>query len=210
MSRLTSMIRKWFPPKVPLPPLYLSAEDDAKIRGVLDSQPRNGIFVDLGANVGNVTAVALEYGHRVFAFEPGPAWPILKARFGQDSRVELINKCIGARPRVVDFYVRRDGNTYDPSFVVSYELGRRTRVEVVPIVEFLRSVGRPVMVVKMDIEGAEAECLEAVLESGIHREVGLFIVETHERFSADIANRIHAIRKRIAVEDISNIDLTWT
>ena len=183
MSRLTAFYRRYFGKMAPPPPLFLAPEGDAQIRAVLDGMPRNGVFVDLGANVGNVTAIALEYGHEVFAFEPGPAWPILHKRFGQDWRVTLIKKAIGGSARMVDFHIRKDENTYDATFLQGYERGSSTQVEVVPVVDFLRSLDRPATVVKMDIEGAEAECLEAILDSGVHREVGLFLVETHERFS---------------------------
>lgn len=209
MMSLTSMYRRYFGRMAPPPPLFLSPEEDSQIREVLDAMPRDGIFVDLGANVGNVTSVALEYGHKVYAFEPGPAWPILYKRFGSDPRVTLINKAIGATARVVDFHIRKDWNTHDATFVRSYERGSSKRVEVVPIVDFLRSLG-PVTIVKMDIEGAEAECLEAVVESGVYREVGLFLAETHERFSDDIAQRIDRIKQQIAADDIRNMRLDWS
>jgi hypothetical protein len=60
-------------------------------------------------------------------------------------------------------------------------------VEVVDIVEFIRGLPSPPTIVKMDIEGAEAECLEAILDAGCHQSVGIILVETHELASSDIA-----------------------
>jgi FkbM family methyltransferase len=193
----------------PPPRQHLTPEEESKIRSVLDAFPRNGVFVDLGANAGNVTAVALEYGHTVYAFEPGPAWPVIHNRFGKDERVTLFNKAIGSHSRVVDFHIRKDGNSTDASFLKAYRRGTTKKVEVVPVVDFLRSLPKRADIVKMDIEGAEAECLEAILDAGIHKNTGLFLVETHDRFSADLAERLDAIRRRIDVEHITNIDLTW-
>ncbi|ESX11305.1 MULTISPECIES: hypothetical protein [unclassified Mesorhizobium] len=53
---------------------------------------------------------------------------------------------------------------------------------------------------KMDIEGSEAECLEAILEAGLQDAVGAILVETHDRVSPDIAHRVERIRQRIAQE----------
>ncbi|ESZ04426.1 MULTISPECIES: hypothetical protein [unclassified Mesorhizobium] len=53
---------------------------------------------------------------------------------------------------------------------------------------------------KMDIEGSEAECLEAILEAGLQDAIGAILVETHDRVSPDIARRVERIRQRIAQE----------
>lgn len=87
--------------------------------------------------------------------------------------------------------------------------GNSFEVEVIDLVDFLRNVGEPVSVLKMDIEGAEVECIESILDSGIHKSIGQILVETHEEIFTDLVDRTRALRERIEHEKIMNIDLSW-
>ena len=217
MSRLTALWCRYFPPKVLPPQHFLSLTEDAKIRSILESLPRNGIFVDLGANIGNVTAVALEYGHHLFAFEPDPfAVVLLSQRFGTNPSVTIMPKAIGSSSRIERFYRRKDveegAASQASSFIPRDEHagGKMIEVEVVGIDAFLKELSSPPIVMKVDIEGAEAELLEALIDSGAHTRIGMILVETHDRFSPELASRLDRIRGRIADQRITNIDLSWT
>jgi FkbM family methyltransferase len=170
-----------------------------------------GVFLDLGANVGQVTRKALSYGHDVIAFEPDPrALTVLRENFANDRRVTIIPKAVGANSRTATFCL--SDKTTEASSLVSNrdnETGATIEVEVIDIVGFLRGIDRPIAAIKMDIEGAEAECLEAILDAGLHRRVGYILVELHAWISPDIDKRLAAIRARIAAENILNIDLSW-
>lgn len=168
------------------------------------------IFLDLGANIGLVTGAALRQGFNVIAFEPDPkALATLRARFVDDPRVQIIPKAVGGSARPAKLYRCPDEDTEWSSLnrIDVHAGGEVIDVEVVDLVEFIRSLDRPVSVVKMDIEGAEAECLEAILDADLHRSIGFILVETHERFSTELAIRIAAIRKR--VKGMPNINLDW-
>jgi FkbM family methyltransferase len=179
--------------------------------------PADSLFVDLGANVGDVTRHALSYGMRVIAFEPDPvAGRMLTKRFGNNPRVQIIPKAIGGSSRRATFHQRHDvttkfRETESSSLIFTSEHvnGHAFEVEVVDIVQFLRGLGEPVAVLKMDIEGAEAECLEAIMDDGVYRSIGRILVETHDRFSPDLGARIGKLRDRIAQEGIGNIDMDW-
>ena len=177
--------------------------------------PRGGTFLDLGANVGLITGAALKLGYKVVAFEPDPhALAALTARFGSHPDVEIVPKAVGAGARSATFHrhPRADkGNTQASSmFATSYHLGgTQISVEVVDLVDFLKSQPTMPSIVKMDIEGSEAECLEAILDAGLQNSIGAFLVEAHDRVSPDIAHRLDHIRQRIAEGNIRNINLEW-
>ncbi|MRX33235.1 FkbM family methyltransferase [Aminobacter sp. MDW-2] len=183
---------------------------------LMKSAPRGGLFVDLGANVGDVTNRALAYGMRVIAFEPDPvARKVLVERFGRNDRVTIIPKAVGASARTAVFYQRPDianvGKTQSSSLLETHEhaSGSQIEVEVIDLVQFLRDLREPVSVIKMDIEGAEVECLEALFESGIYRSIGAMLVETHDRLFPQLTPRLDRIRNRITVEQLSHVCLDW-
>jgi len=184
---------------------------------IMRKVPAGSLFIDLGANVGDVTGHALAYGVRVFAFEPDPiARKTLAKRFGGNDRVTIIPKAVGGSARKAQFHQRpdvNDGRRTESSSLIQtheHENGNSFEVEVVDLVAFLQGLDGPIAVVKMDIEGAEAECIEAMLDAGLHHSIGQIWVETHERFSPELAERIGKLRDRIARENISNINLDWS
>ncbi|CAN7408279.1 FkbM family methyltransferase [Aminobacter sp. LjRoot7] len=183
---------------------------------LMNSSPRGGLFIDLGANVGDVTNRALGYGMRVIAFEPDPvARRVLVDRFGANDRVTVIPKAVGASARTAVFYQRPDianvGKTQSSSLLETHEHadGSQLEVEVINLVEFLQDLREPISVIKMDIEGAEVECLEAMFASGMYRNVGGMLVETHDRLFPQLSERLARIRERITAERLSHISLDW-
>lgn len=204
------LYRRWLWPRR----RYRQVEYD--FHRMMKRSPAGGLFIDLGANVGDVTRHALNYGMKVIAFEPDPlACRVLTEKFGGDDRIKIIPKAVGGAARVATFYQRPDVDnirrTESSSLMRTseHERGSSFDVEVVDLAQFLRDLRQPVAILKMDIEGAEAECIEAILDAGIHHSIGKILVETHERFSPDLAARIGRLRDRIAREGIDNIDLDW-
>jgi len=204
------LYRKWHMPPKP------NRQAEYDFHRIMKAAPAGGLFIDLGANVGDVTRHALNYGMKVVAFEPDPtARKVLTKRFGGDDRVTIIPKAVGGSARTAKFYQPSGsdniGRTEGSSLVETslHVNGSIFEVEVVDIVQFLRGLHEPIAVVKMDIEGAEAECIDAILNAGIHRSIGQVLVETHERFSPELADKIGQLRHRISRESIRNINLDW-
>lgn len=203
------LYRKWRRPPRP------SKQAEYEFHRVMRKLPSGSLFLDLGANVGHVTKHALDYGMQVIAFEPDPeARQILTKRFGDNRNLTIIPKAVGGSARTATFYqssgidVDVDRTQGSSIFETSHNgTGRSFEVEVVDIVQFLH--GKPVAVIKMDIEGAEVECIEAILDAGIHRSIERIFVETHEGYVPDLAARTGKLRHRIAREGISNINLDW-
>lgn len=184
--------------------------------GLMRSVTAGDLFLDLGANIGTVSLVAASYGMKVVAYEPDPvARAVFERRAAGRDGIVIVPKAVGATARVATFYQRPDvadvRRTESSSLVRTQEHqgGTAIEVEVANLIEVVRGLDRPISILKMDIEGAEAECLEALLDAKLHLSIGHILVETHERFSPDLASRIGALRKRVVDEGITNIDMDW-
>ena len=177
--------------------------------------PPGALALDCGANVGDVTGLLVKDGYRVIAFEPEEiALVELRRRFGAHERVTIVPKAIGGTTRRATLYREvKAGTVYTEASSVlpmnHHSAGAAYDVEVVGILDVLAELGEPVDVMKVDIEGAEAELLEAILDAGAQQRIEQIYVETHERLDAGIARRLAAIRSRLAETGVTNIDLGW-
>jgi FkbM family methyltransferase len=191
---------------------------DYNLRTALYRMAPAAIAVDCGANVGEVSAILAKYSDRVIAFEPDPvALTALRKRLSDNPKVTIIPKAVGGSARVEHLFQTdnaRQGDLDDTICTSIFHFDHlsdeaTTEVEVIDLVEFMRGLDAPIGLLKIDIEGGEAEVLEALLDSGFHKRIGCILVETHDRFSPALATRLDAIRARIKRERITNIDLTW-
>ena len=184
-------------------------------RRYIRSAPPGALALDCGANVGNVTGVMADAGMRVIAFEPDrDSFGRLRERFGSNPRVTLVPKAIGATARTVPFFHEmRHGAVYSEGSSIRqmghHSPGSVYDVEVIDVVEYIRGLGEPIYLMKIDVEGAEAEVLEALLDADLLAGMGRVYAELHEWLDKDLAERLISLRRRIADTGLRNIDLNW-
>jgi FkbM family methyltransferase len=154
---------------------------------------------------------------RVIAFEPDPtALAILKQRFSGNDRVTIEGKAVGATAGRAPFFQTdavRKGTILQTQWS---SLDRRdlhdgavAEVEIVDLVAYIQALPERVSILKLDIEGTEAEVLEAILDAGVEKTIGLVVAETHERFSPELSLRIDRLKGRISANSITNVELGW-
>ncbi|HVN40474.1 MAG TPA: FkbM family methyltransferase [Myxococcota bacterium] len=134
----------------------------------------NDLIFDIGMHTGEDTAFYLKKGFRVVAIEANESLVAgARERFADEidaGRLTLYNVAIAEREGTIDFFLNHekdDWGTTSPEFVARNEkLGtRHTKVEVpcVRLQRILRECGVPYYA-KIDIEGADLLCLQALLE----------------------------------------------
>lgn len=179
----------------------------------------DSLCLDLGANVGEYTVkLAAKAGH-VHAFEPDP-WTFeqLRERTARLTNVTLHNVAVGTSEGAVK--MRRAANFHeDPlkhsigtsviDHTQSLEVGETIDVQQIDFLRFVQDLGRPVDLVKMDIEGAEVPLLEAILASDLHTQLGAVFVETHEVNIPELRPGVAALRARIATGRFGHFNLDW-
>jgi FkbM family methyltransferase len=121
--------------------------------------------IDIGANVGDVTAIAAEAvgpSGRVIAYEPSPLTALaLQARFRQHSQVDLRAVAIADRVEHAAFYV--DPSKSTSSTLYSGAIGPDRAAVDVPVTTLDNEL--PLLpaidLIKVDAQGAEARIFEA-------------------------------------------------
>ena len=200
--------RAFGPPEVP-----------AELRPVFRTLRRGTVAVDCGANVGNVTALLAERGAEVYAFEPNPAaFHVLERRFAGRPAVHCLQKAVAAMAGTSRLYLHVDANDDPVGWSAGSSLlqekpnvdpGTCIEVETVDLDAFLAGLGRPVAVLKLDVEGAEIEILERLLDTGRLGDVWNVLVEMHDRKVPGLAERGAALRRRLDDERYAHVRLDW-
>jgi FkbM family methyltransferase len=181
--------------------------------------PAGTLAVDCGASVGDVTAVFREKGLRVHSFEPNPlAFAHLKDRFAGDDMVTCHQAAISGKDGRAQFYPHEDLSedsleTANGSSLLEFKSNvlndQAMDVDVIDLARFIDELGCEVEVLKIDIEGAEIEAVNRLLDTGSYRKAKRILVETHERKIHELREPTEALRKRIEEMAVEHIRLDW-
>ncbi len=187
------------------------AEAMGFLRGVCAMLRPGDLAIDCGANLGVVTAELAATGADVWAFEPDPyAFGQLLSRFADASNVILHNRAVGVRAgsvrlmRAANFETNPKGASVKSTILGGgRQIDESAGVEV-ELIDFpgliaeTAAARREVAFVKMDIEGAELEILEALDARGLMGGIRCLVAETHERKFKDLRPRYRALRERFS------------
>ncbi|TVQ44300.1 MAG: FkbM family methyltransferase [Gammaproteobacteria bacterium] len=177
------------------------------------------IAIDCGANVGLYTVKMAASGARVFAFEPDPA---AYAKLVQATReypnVTVYQAAVTTQPGPVKLYLHKWAEQ-DPvywstgsSLLESKNNIRKDRyieVEAVMLAEFIEGLEGRVKLLKMDIEGAEVDVLNQLLERGLHSRIDAAFVEVHDRRVAALRAPTQQLRERLEKLQARQFRLDW-
>lgn len=147
-----------------------------------------GLVFDIGANVGDLSAVFLDMGYQVVACEPDLVnFRILQARFSGDKRITLLQKAVaqhrgealvyrspahgGSLSTLSDKRRQQLNGTEDEEGVISFESGNL--VGLISLDDMIAAYGLPVYI-KIDVEGFEQQVL-----SGLSQPVPLLSFEAN-------------------------------
>ena len=184
----------------------------------INSLPRGSLVIDVGANVGKFTKIFLKKEFKVHAFEADPiAINELKKNCGDDENLKLFEVAVGIKNESKKLYRYRKFDAANPettigSSVLSFRRGKDkpfVEIKCVDFIDYLKNIENKIALLKMDIEGAEVEILEKIIDEKLYKKIGKIYAETHERFSNKIAIETVNLRARLVKENINNINLNW-
>lgn len=199
------------------------ARAEGYLAGVTAMLRPGDLALDLGANMGVVTDILARTGADVVAFEPDPwAFAKLTERFAGTPNLTLVNAAVGVGSGTVRLMRASnfDANPHGAS-VKSTILDGGRQIDAdnavdVPLIDFPAYIAdrlkdRPeIAFIKMDIEGAELDILEAMDRDALFDRVRVLVAETHERKFRDLRPRYRDLRRSFAGKyDPNRVSLDW-
>lgn len=192
------------------------------LQGICSMLAPGDLVIDCGANVGEVTAPLSATGADVVCFEPDPfAFEKLKRRFGDVENVTLRNAAVGVERGTVRLMraANFDDNPKGASVKSTILEGGRGiseddgfDVDLVDFPGYLRETleTRNIAFLKMDIEGAELDILEAMEAQNLFDKINLTVAETHERKFKALRPRFKALKQRVSqAYPPEKVNLDW-
>lgn len=175
--------------------------------------------VDLGANVGDFTCRLAQFASTVYAFEPDPwAFSELQKRTAHLANVVLIPAAAGGDEGVVRLFrhPKRHENrllSSVSSICADSRIVKRQSqaidVEKIDFVKWLKGSPEQFGLLKIDIEGAEVELLEALLWSDEVERFNYIFCETHEPELPHLLDRYTKLRSRAESLGHPTVNLDW-
>lgn len=177
--------------------------------------------IDLGANVGDYTRMMASVAKRVIAFEPDP-WTlgVLQANVADLDNVKIEGVAAGTHEGRVLLYrhVQFEENPVlhsDSSSLVASKsnVAEEGAVEVsqIDFIAYLERLNEDIGTIKMDIEGAEVDLLEALLDrTEIMKRISFIFVETHESRIPGHERRVKLLQGRIREIQKPSINMHWS
>ena len=180
---------------------------------------RDKSAVDLGANVGSFTAEIASKVFKVHAFEPDPwAFRQLEERTKDMDNVVLYNTAVGHGSGTVTLYQHPKMKSNKMLSTVSSIIDESrmvrddsvaVKVEKIDFVEFLSRSNETFGILKIDVEGAELEILERLIDSDQLNRFEYIFCETHEPELPHLLARFDALRKHANSIASPKINLDW-
>lgn len=163
-----------------------------------------GVMVDLGANIG---MVSLDWASRlpgvvVHAYEPHPdTFATLAANITANQmseRLRIYKEAVSGQPGTLVLGmvsgISVDASAYGES--AQFDESASVRVPAVSLDQVVARCAShgPINLVKMDVEGAEADTLEGASPHSLEK-VGQFVIEYHDHLSPDARSRCASVLK---------------
>ncbi|RUO18738.1 hypothetical protein CWE08_10940 [Aliidiomarina iranensis] len=177
------------------------------------------IAIDCGANVGIYTEIMARSGATVYAFEPNPiAFAALQERVADYPNVKLFQAASTVKPGSFKLYSHRHAKRDPLLYSVSSSLISAKsnvnaddfyEVEGVVLSDFIADLAKPVKLLKMDVEGAEIEIINDLMDKGLHKSIQAGFVEVHDRRVKSLREPTAALRERLEREGATHITLDW-
>lgn len=194
---------------------------DDRFRAVLGSMTSSDIAIDCGANVGGVTQEIAATGCSVHSFEPDPVAAAKLREVGRRyENVTIHPAAVGTESgrQLLYFHPKRmDGRgpiemTQSSSLLAdkgNVQTSSHVEVDVIDLPAFIAGLNKPVKLLKVDIEGGEADLLRRLIDEKLYEDIGYAFFETHETKIPSTVVTMQGVRSDLKRLGIRHFFLDW-
>jgi FkbM family methyltransferase len=194
------------------------------LQGVTSFLRPGDVAVDCGANAGDVTAILAATGATVHAFEPDPFnLEKLNDRFAGVANVRVHPAAVGIATGSTRL-MRAQNWDQNPHLAsvkstvvpggVNIDEANGIAVACIDFPAFLLDLAAThgeIAFVKLDIEGAELDILEAMQSRRLFDRIRLTVAETHEHKFQALRPRFQALRQTLtSTWPVTRVNLDWS
>lgn len=180
----------------------------------------NSIVIDMGANIGEISSIFSRMNCIVHSFEPTKeTYDVLERRFSKNDNVFTYNKACWNKNETLKFYHHEwsEHNKIHWSNGNSLLVKKRNvkeddyeEVEAIDVAEFIFSLSTQINLIKIDIEGAEIEVINHIIDSKAIDKVDKIICEVHDKKYDFLKTKTMFLKKKIRDKGLQNkINLEW-
>ena len=156
--------------------LLYKIKSEYKKYQVFNFLKKDSVFIDLGANIGNVsTYINDKFGCKIFCYEPHPsAYNYLKKKLGKYKNITTINCAVSNQTSEQDIYLHKDSSKQNDLFYAeatsleknkeNISLEKKIKTKCIHISEILKKFNY-IDCIKIDIEGHEYKILPFLIEN---------------------------------------------
>lgn len=180
---------------------------------------KDDVFIDCGANVWMVTDIARFMWMECYIFEPNPqSIFFLRKKYNEDTKVHLYPKAVSNINWKMNMYVDKHDLCDLSGTVVQCSFSEKNKdknyvVDIVRLTDVIKNDilknNKRIHLLKLDIEWAEFDVVEDIINEWLYKDIKYIVVETHERFFKDGKSKLEALKSRISELSINNIFLDW-
>jgi FkbM family methyltransferase len=172
------------------------------------------ICIDCGANVGLVSDIIIKLGGFCYAFEPAlDAVSLLNRKYAGNKNIEIIPAAVSDKNGTATFNTNggfnQGAHLVTDSAQSSCNAYQVKTVRLVSFIQELLNKHKNIFMIKIDIEGAEFDVLEDIIQSGVYKNIKYIFVETHEWWFKNLKPRLEHVKGLLADKHIENIYLDW-
>ena len=143
------------------------AERAPMTAALLASNLKQGIVIDVGANGGLETELAVKFQRRVVAFEClSTAYSSLVTMFAHTQKVKIYHACVGERLKLASLHLAHDSSSmlennikHGRELEKAKTYGTELMSENAIVVPLDHVISTPVALIKIDVQGNEAAVL---------------------------------------------------
>ncbi len=151
------------------------------------AKEKNLNIIDCGAHIGVFSLLASYYfpKYKIHAFEPNPdSFKYLKENAEKRKNIIIYNKAVGYKDSTMKLYQPKDSARNGSWTVIPqgarHIIGKKSiEVDVINLYNFIEKLNEPVFILKLDLEGFEAEIINR-FPTKLLKKIKIILLEEHE------------------------------